>query len=234
MTTYQRRGEGCLAGPVVEHGGVLDRDRLAVRTQRPFAKTVMTMRGALGLLAIVLCAVLHGRCCLGASVRRRGDISSGDNNLLVSNNDNSDRKALPPKPQYVCPAMDMLHIRKVGPSPIMLRDGTTFNPDELIRTFRMKCPYWKPVHTIHWSACHVSGTPYPSLNVFPTMKGAYRSTSVKTFSRAPSPHHTLVCLLLVAIGEFLLVLTAMEQVQPDENMVRATRVSFCSTITWTT
>ena len=105
-------------------------DRLAVRTQRPFAKTVMTMRGALGLLAIVLCAVLHGRHCLGASVRRRGDISSTDNNLLVSNNDNSDSKALPPKPQYVCPAMDMLHIRKVGPSPIMLRDGTTFNPDE--------------------------------------------------------------------------------------------------------
>ncbi len=184
----------------------------------------MTMRGPLGLLTIVLCAVLHGRCCLGASVRRRGDISSGDNNLLVSNNDNSDRKALPPKPQYVCPAMDMLHIRKVGPSPIMLRDGTTFNPDErdknivkdeIVHTGNLFTQYTgQRAHTF-------PGTPYPSLNVFPTMKERipFKPAS-KHFFSCPDPRTPYAGMFALGgdLGEFLLVLTAMEQVQPDENI----------------
>eukprot|EP00943_MAST-04B_sp_MAST-4B-sp1_P007237 g7237.t1 len=131
---------------------------------------------------------------------------------------------LAPKPQYICPAMDMLHFRKIGPTPKLLRDGTTFNPDErdknivqseIVNTGNLFTQYTgQRAHTF-------PNTPYPSLNIFPSMKERipYKPAS-KHFFSCPDPRTPYAGMFALGgdLGEFLLLLTAMEKAQRDDNI----------------
>ena len=172
------------------------------------------------------------QCCLGASVRR-GNISR-DNNLLVSNNDNSDRKACHRNhsmsaQRWIC------YIRKVGPSQSCW-GWDTFNLTNGIRTLsRMKLSILETCsHNTLVSVPTRFQAPIP-FTKSSRQKSAYFQTSVKTFFSCLI-HHTIrwyVC--FAAIWGSSTILTAMEQVQPTRTYGTGNKkLVFCSTITWTT
>ena len=175
-------------------------------------------------MVLLICAYILS-CSYGINIRRNSlKTNNNNNNLLNNNNNNIGEMKTAPKPQYVCPAMDMLHLRKIGPSPKMLRDGTTFNPDErdknivqneIVNTGNLFTQYTgQRAHTF-------PTTPYPSINVFPSMKERipYKPAS-KHFFSCPDPRTPYAGMFTPGgdLGEFLLVLTAMENLQKEEKI----------------
>ena len=62
-------------------------------------------------MVLLICAYILS-CSYGINIRRNSLKTNNNNNNLLNNNNNIDEMKTAPKPQYVCPAMDMLHLRK--------------------------------------------------------------------------------------------------------------------------
>ena len=76
---------------------------------------------------LVVAVVLVGSLDIVNAAGR--SFEDGDRSTLMANKGRAGVSGSAPRPFFRCPAMDMIQVRKIGPVPKMIRDGSYFRPD---------------------------------------------------------------------------------------------------------
>ena len=166
---------------------------------------------------LVVAVVLVGSLDIVNAAGR--SFEDGDRSTLMANKGRAGVSGSAPRPFFRCPAMDMIQVRKIGPVPKMIRDGSYFRPDsrdqnivkeEILQVSRLVTQLSGTRKTA------LPPTHVPAANVFPTFPERIPfEPASKHFFSCPDPRTTYAGMFTPGgdLGEFLLALTALERLQ---------------------